>query len=356
MRKYVLGVVLGAILAVGPALALRWTFGGSFRIEPTFKIAKVGTTDAVRSFAIVDPGDSRLNLKVAREDGNFLFIEVKAPYGTWHSTGAINTGNWGLRHAFVYVKTPLGSLKLGHTWSILDFVFANQHMNGDRAAIGYGNLFGARVWEVVYCKGPAKFAIVEPKAVSLIGGATRVELPKIEAAFSFGPANVSFSYNTYKEEATTDTITVSSIALAAFAGLPLGPAKVTVNAYYGQNLFVYAGQSGFHAPYVDTTGTVNNTTGIGGFAQVMAKAGKGLFTAGLGVDMAKEPVEDAWNNFDNTEKETASRMVVFANYKLSLAKKFVAIPEFAIFTDKVGTQDANKNTNTFVGVYFEYDF
>ncbi len=356
MRKYVLGVVLGAILAVGPALAMKWSFSGSFRVDPTFASVKVGTTDAVTSFAIVDPGNSRFRLKGVMSDGSYLYFEVKALYGTWHSTGAINTGSWGLRHAYALIKTPYGKVKFGHTWSVLDFVFANQRLNHDLSGIGYGNLYGGRVWEVVFCKGPAKFAIVEPKAVSLIGGNTRVELPKIEAAFSFGPANVSFSYNSYKEETATDSITVTSYALAAFAGLPLGPAKVVVNGYFGQNLFVYCCEGAYHAPYVDSTATVNNTTGMGGFAQVMAKAGKGLLTVGFGMDIAKEPTKDAWAGLDNTTEETATKMVIFANYKLNLTKSFYVQPEFSMFTNKVGDKDENKTTQTLVGLHLQYDW
>ena len=357
MRKYVLGVVLGAILAVGPALAMKWSFSGSFRVDPTFSSVKVGTTAAVKSFAIVDPGNSRFRLKGVMSDGSYLYFEVKALYGTWHSTGAINTGSWGLRHAYALINTPLGKVKFGHTWSVLDFVFANQRLNHDLSGIGYGNLYGGRVWEVVFCKGPAKFAIVEPKAVDITGGnaTTKVELPKIEAAFAFGPANVSFSYNSYKEEGA-DTFTVSSFALAAFAGLPVGPAKVVVNGYFGQNLFVYCCEGGFHTPYVDSTGTVNNASGMGGFAQVMAKAGKGLFTAGFGMDIASEPVKDAWTVGDSTKTDKATKMVLFANYKLNLTKSFYIQPEFSMFTNKVGSKAVNKTTQTLFGVHLQYDW
>ncbi len=361
MRKYVLGVVLGAILAVGPALAMKWSFSGSFRVDPTFTSTKVGTLDAVTDFAIVDPGNSRFRLKGVMNDGSYLYFEVKALYGTWHSTGAINTASWGLRHAYALINTPYGKVKFGHTWSVLDFLFANQRLRGDRSGLGYGDLYGGRVWEVVFCKGPAKVAIVEPKAVSLIGGNTRVELPKIEASFSYGPANVSVSYNSYKEEWTHDTITISSFAVAAFANLPLGPATVTVNGYFGQNLFVYPLEGVYHKPYVDTTATsasVENTTGMGGFAQVKAQAGKGLLTVGFGADMAKEPKENAWNlpGLDNTDKETALKMVAYGNYKLNLTKSFYIQPEVSVFIDKVGDEDENKTTQTFVGVHLQYEW
>ncbi len=355
MRKYVLGVVLGAMLVAGPALAMKWSFSGSFRVDPTFMSTKVGTTDAVTSFAIVDPGNSRFRLKGVMDDGSYLYFEVKATYGAWHSAGAINTASWGLRHAYAMIKTPYGKVKFGHTWSVLDFVFANQRLLGDRSGIGYGNLYGGRVWEVVFCKGPAKVAIVEPKAVALAGGNVKVKMPKVEAAFAFGPANVSFSYNSYTEEGA-DTFTVSSFALAAFAGLPLGPAKVLVNGYYGSNLFVYCCQGGYHAPYVDTTGTVNNASGMGGFVQVMAKAGKGLFTAGLGMDIANEPVEDAWAAGDSTKTDKATKMVLFANYKLNLTKSFYIQPEFSMFTDKVGDKEENKVTKTLFGVHLQWDW
>ncbi len=367
MRKYVLGVVLGAILAVGPALAMKWSFSGSFRVDPTFSSVKVGTTDAVTSFAIVDPGNSRFRLKGVMSDGSYLYFEVKALYGTWHSTGAINTGSWGLRHAYALINTPYGKVKFGHTWSVLDFVFANQRLNGDLSGIGFGNLYGGRVWEVVFCKGPAKVALVEPVAAALVDtDVVKVEMPKIEASFGFGPANVSFSYNSFKEEGA-DTFTVTSFALAAFAGLPVGPAKVIVNGWYGQNLYVYPLEFKMkfngvcvdkyrHTPYVDSTGTVNNASGMGGFAQVMAKAGKGLLTVGFGMDIAKEPVKDYWTRGDSTKVDNSVRTVLFANYKLNLTKSFYIQPEFSMFSTKFGSKAADKSTMTLFGLHLQYDW
>ena len=356
MRKYVLGVVLGAILAVGPALAMKWSFSGSFRVDPTFSSTTVGTSDAVTSFAIVDPGNSRFRLKGTMDDGSYLYFEVKALYGTWHANGAINTGSWGLRHAYALINTPMGKVKFGHTWSVLDFVFANQRLNHDLSGIGYGNLYGGRVWEVVFCKGPAKVAIVEPKAAVTDTSYhyTEVKLPKIEASFAFGPANVSFSYNSFKEEGT-DTATINTFALAAFAGLPLGPAKVLVNGWFGQNLYTFCCEGKYHKPVVDS-GTVKNATGMGGFVQVMAKAGKGLFTAGLGMDIATEPEKNVWAAGDSTKTDKATKMVVYANYKLNLTKSFYIQPEFALFSSKVGDNDNAKVSQTLFGVHLQYDW
>ncbi len=368
MRKYVLGVVLGAILAVGPALAMKWSFSGSFRVDPTFSSTTVGTSAAVTNFAIVDPGNSRFRLKGTMDDGSYLYFEAGVPYKMWHengwfsfdhdtSSGTFPTRVLKLRHAYALINTPMGKVKFGHTWSVLDFVFANQRLNHDLAAIGYGNLYGGRVWEVVFCKGPAKVAFVEPKAAVTDTSyhSTEVKLPKIEASFAFGPANVSFSYNSFKEEGA-DTATINTFALAAFAGLPLGPAKVLVNGWFGQNLYTFCCEGAYHAPYVDSTGTVKNTTGMGGFAQVMAKAGKGLFTAGLGMDIATEPEKDVWAAGDSTKTDKATKMVLFANYKLNLTKSFYIQPEFALFSSKVGDNDNAKVSQTLFGVHLQYDW
>ncbi len=231
-------VVLVFFLA-GTAFAAEWNLYGSARMATFFTsrdLQEQGPDDAGRTqinntqWAL--QGNSRIGANVKSDviEGRFEFginesdVTARLIYGVWKFSD-----NW--------------SLKVGKDYTPILFGLSNQVFNNDQNLWQWGNAYGGRVGQIAIEGRGFKLAAISPNSAETVdptGNVAAVGVenywPKFEASYRYAFAdNMSVhifgGWQNYKfyallNDGTTNSGTITSLAIGAGADLNFGPVYV----------------------------------------------------------------------------------------------------------------------------------
>ena len=375
MKKFwvsALAVLLAAGIAI-PAAAATFKIGdadfklsGSVRVNAAYRVTDkgdtaTGTEDSETDFFIKNPGNSRVGLW-AKYDKVFGFVE----YGIRDTTDTRDS--LYTRHVFLTYDLGEGnSFTAGQTYSVLALHFAEQEMNGSLSMFGFGNLYSGRIQVLRYThKGDGLTFNIELEntdTVDQTGFVSNEVLPALAGnlIYKAGDLTLTPSFLVQQYELTADSdgvddINVLGYALAFDAVYKLGGIQIDAEAWYGQNMAIFAEAfdmvrgSGFGAPVYDlTAGDIEDINSYGGWLQLTIPVSKAAVHIGGGYQQAE--IEDATATEDDW-----SRMGAFANFKYNFTPQFFVQPEVLYLDYGDSKTGADYGTDTFVGVHFRYDF
>ncbi|UCD71750.1 MAG: hypothetical protein JSW70_01790, partial [Syntrophobacterales bacterium] len=248
---FALALVFVGALAV-PAIAGEVTVGGNVRMvtawinqSEDFSITGESRTDAHFETALVG---SFFQIKYVNEDVSAL-IDIALPYTAGAQSPSILRQGYG-----TWTFAEGSELLLGQTFCIFAPACAvGQILRNDTVCTGYGSIWQDWRPQVRYTRtmefGSLRVAAVKPNQQTFVGfaGTPYAIIPRLEAAADFKVADVtitpSFVFNTFGIEEVTvgqdETYTTYGGALGV--SWALAAVKITAEAYYGQNLFIFTG-------------------------------------------------------------------------------------------------------------------
>jgi len=344
MRKLL--VLLSAVAFVVaftiPAMAADWGFYGSARMS-TFmeslskEASPTGYDDDDLTWAL--QGNSRLGATVKAGDigGGFEYgsgPNLRKLYGTWNFGG--------------------GTLLVGQDYTPLNIFQSNQVWDGDADLLPYGGIYNGRRPMIQLAMAGLKVALVQPHAISALGGAdTDLTLPKIEASYKFkaGPAALigMLGYQTYDAvDATDGSISVDSLFYGLGFNVGLGAAYINGNIYKGTNLGEYGLWQTGAASATITAGDLNDNDSMG---YLLVAGFKVSDTIGLeaGYGHVECELDVAGSEADETD-------TYYVQATINLAKGCFIVPEIGKVDYKDSAAGADQGDLTYYGAKWQINF
>ena len=351
-RLLVFALAVVFTLALAAQVTAEVTVGGHVRFNTAWfnqDDDASATGDSRTDMDWVETGISRVNFSYTGEDTT-AFVEY--------------SGGGDLRHIYATWAFAEGSeLLVGHTDTLIAFGFTAQAMKGERALIGFGDLYGHRYPQIRYTRtledfGTLKVALITTMQTQIpagMAGTAHAIIPRIEADLDFKVADVSispsFSFNTFEVEGVTDEA-VQGWTLGLNFDYALEAVKISGEAFYGANIFyvhdVGVIQTVDHTPTVVAGEVDEDTTGYGGFLQVSVPFEPMTLNVGAGMEVAS-------NDDKGTEdEETATSYFVNVNYKAT--ENLTITPEISFFDFGEDWAGLDNGTETYYGVNWVYVF
>ncbi len=320
--KKLLVVLLVLGMAV-PAMAADWNFYGSARMA-TWRVSDDpgGTAKSSDNTQWNLQGNSRIGAKVKTSDvigGRFEYgtgVNVRLLYGTW---------NFGS-----------GQLLVGQSYTPTNAFYSNSVYGTDGNLLGVGGLYEGRKPMLQLKMGAFKVALVQPTQKSTISatGKYEVDLPKIEAAYSFKAdtffVDVFGGYQTYdaiNATASGKDESVASYVVGVGGGVNMDAFYAKAALHYGINLGDYGAlvlgklTQDKYADY-DADGDYDDSKGLGYLAVLGFKASD-KFTVEAGYSaMTYEP------DVSGSKEDKAQQYYI--NATINIAPGFFVVPEFGI--------------------------
>ncbi len=315
-----------------PALA-DTTIYGSARVVTSWNSIPTTGTDHQSDFDLRLQPNSRLGFNFANGD-----ISGKVEYGA--------TPN--LRLLYGTYKFGAGKVTVGQDHNSYYFTSAQTSID-DNVNNNFGALWDGRVPQIrVNLNNGLYFAAIQP-AVGPATASAKITIPKLNVGYAGKAGTVGFGAGvvgqTYKNQAINEDIL--SYMGYANATVGAGPMTIKANLGYGQN----TGDMGFTSNVANSNKYVaaskKDTTTLEGYVQLTVKASDVLgLNAGVGY---------AINSNDSYTKDD-TRMLVFVNAPITVAKGFSITPEVAMI-DELDMQSGAKGAKTYyAGAKWQMDF
>lgn len=233
MKRFIALVALVAGLAVGPnAMAADWNFYGSARIEAFWSDVEDSTGDSETNYSETLQTDSRIGAKVKVSDE----LAGRFEYGT-------DDGVANIRHLYGEWNFGSGKLLVGQTDSLLKFSISHQVYNNNSGLKKYGKVDAGRRPMIRLTFGDFQIAAISPHVDDLGATETQVIMPKLEAKYKLSMDSFSIEatagYQTYEVTSGTNDFDVDSYVLALGAKFNFGPAYISGDGWFGQNVGPY---------------------------------------------------------------------------------------------------------------------
>ena len=263
---------------------------------------------------------------------------------------------------------PGSTLILGHRSDIVLAKNPDQVLNNKWGLNSFGNAGGRKSPLVGYARktGFGSFEIdlmwpveEQPGAPGAMGGTTNGIIPRISASADFKVADAkitpSFSFNTFESEGILGggDEDVQSYLAGVHFDWPLAMAKISGEAYYGQNVYIYSPT--FMGPDYEPTlvsatdGSIDeDTAAYGGYLQLSFPIEPVTLNVGAGMGVA-----------DNDKKGTeddVTRTGFFANIRYPFTENFFIQPEIVYFDNGDNFNGVDQGNVIFYGLYWQMGF
>ena len=234
MKRFFAVAALAAGLAVGSnAMAADWNFYGSARIEAFWADEEDSAGDSETNYSETLQTDSRIGAKVKVSDeliGRFEY-------------GADDDGVANIRHLYGEWDFGTGKLLVGQTDSLLKFSISNQVYDNNAGLKKYGKVDASRKPMIRLTFGDFQIAAIQPAVDDLEADDTKSVMPKLEAKYTLSMESFSIDaavgYQTYEVTSGADDFDVDSYILAIGGTFNFGPAFISADGWFGQNVGPY---------------------------------------------------------------------------------------------------------------------
>lgn len=330
-------IALVAAFTVPAAAQATWDFYGSSRVATFYSSPDVGPSD-IDNLQWDIQGNARIgaNVKNGAIAGRFEYgsgPNLRLLYADWDFGG--------------------GTLRVGQSYTPVDTFYSNQVFGSDEDLLSWGGIYTGRQPLIQLAMGGLKVALVKNHGAKELVADTGFEsvLPKLEVGYNIpaGPAKIKLAGGVASY--TTDPNGIDENVTSYLGGVGVsvgaGPATISVDGFYGQNVGTFGlYHQGSDDPVVSGT-SVEDTDSYGGIIVANFKATPMLsFEVGAGYTV----------NENDTFAEDDDAMAYYGNAVVTLAPGFFIVPEVGIQDSSDGADGSDEGDLFYVGAKWQINF